>query len=771
MPVSAELDFAGRDMLKYSGVKDIMLVSLKRGIIMNFYRRRPLALIITSALLISALCAMLPGAVKIATVALALVLALISLSLFKRRGIKHICNLDAPAFVSILASLTIVLLLTSFAYYDVYVAKYEELESGHVNATVVSVETRTPFGATYGVMLNSRDGKSERARGFISSDSATTFNVGDVIEADVKFCKLDEFYTYRTATLVELLSKGVAFAANTENEPMYCGQGGGISVFLSNLRESFSAKLTLYSDRDSASLADALFLGKRENLGKTERDFKYLGAMHILALSGLHLSIIVGSLERFLMRLVVGSRARYVVCMAIAAFYVGLTGFIASAIRAAVMLAISYSASLFDRSGDRITALFAAIGFIVLAQPTAMFDAGLQLSFAATLGLLLVAQPASCLPEKIGGAPKRKMIFSKFLKLPGEIAVSLGALMFVMPLQWLYFGEVSTMSVAATIVLSPICELLLLLMPPLLAFALLGLHLPGSIISGAVCALCELCTDIAAVLSEYATLYSLGYPFALPIMLICAAIIIIMLVRGCPNWLWALVPFAVSTLVFVGGVHIYDAAFSERATVDTVSISESDIVTLVSNRSAAVILVGDGSSEIVYSAVDRLSDYHLTEVDTLILATPTRRTISSFLKLLSSRRVGAVLIPTPTSEEECQIAADIAALASEYGTSTVLYDNSDTLYITHGGVTVALSERIFIPRSTRALLAVKLTFDGVSVAYISASAWESDEIRGFTKGVQHIVIGAYGPIPKSSPYDTFSGAISQDKAFSFSLNP
>ncbi len=735
------------------------------------------------------------GFVKIVVIGAVLIVALLSVSLLKRSNVERICNLDAVPFVLALAALTMVMMLTSFAYYDVYAARYDELENGYINATVVSVESRTNFGATYEVQINSRDGKSERARGLIGSDS-TTVNVGDVIEVDVEFCKLNEFYTYRNASRTELLSKGVVFTANTVGEPVLCGQSCTVTVFLAKLRDTFSAKLTLYLDKESASLADALFLGDRTNLGKTERDFKYIGAMHLLALSGLHLSVIVGSLERFLMRFGLGSKPRYILCMVVAGFYIALTGFIASAVRAAIMLAISYSAALIDRNGDRITALFAAVGLIILCDPTAVFDVSLQLSFGATLGLLLVAESAANLPRKKTDRQTRGFMLRKIMKLPGEIAVSLGAIMFVLPLQWLYFGEVSPTTVLSTLIITPICHVLLLLMPPLLICSLLSLHIPGGFIAGAVCVISELCTHIAASLAKHSVLVSLGYSFTLPIILSCIAVIVFMAMRGVGNWLYALVPFAISVTLFFGCVYAYDAVTEKRAAVYTVSYSDSEAITLVSNHSAAVISVGDGLSQTVYPTLDFLAEQYLTQVDMLILLTPSRRSVPVLLKLLNCRKVKRVLVPIPQNVQEAHLIADITALASEYGTQTELYNNSEITEFTHGEVIVNLSPRAELSRSSRLLTAVRFTHEDASTAYVCASGWENEEIWAFADGARYVILGAYGPAARMSPagaisdvveavYVTdaevfdkispwtngFSGKILRDKTFYFSLNP
>lgn len=763
---------------------------------MNFYRRRPLALIITICVLASAAVYFLPGYLKVAFIALTAVAALIFVLALQRCGVKSVCNLSATSFVLICAVLMMVMTLISFAYFDIYVARYDDLTEGSIKATVTSIESRTAYGAVYEVRMSARDGISERAKGLISTDSATQFNIGDVIEADVEFCLLEDFYSYREASRFELIANGVAFTANTVGTVRLDGKDNGLFTALARLRESFSAKLSLYLDKDSAPLADALFLGKRDGLGKIKRDFIYIGAMHLLALSGLHLSIIAGGFERLLMRLGVGVKVRYILTIALAAFYVGLTGFIASAVRAAIMLALSYAASFLDTDSDRVTSLFVAVGLIVLVNPTAIFDVSLQLSFAATLGLLLVSEPADRLSKRLAPSTKSRPMLRMTIRIACAMAASLGAIMFVLPLEWLYFGEASLTSVIATLVMTPICELLLIMIVPLLICSLFGWHFACGIIGGAIRATAELCTCVAAALSERSTLVSLGYPFALPIMIICAAVIIYMAVRGCQNWLYALIPFVISVVIFVGGVHIYDAVLDERVTIDMMSSASSEAITLISKRSAAVIFIGDGSSQTVYPTVDFLSKRNLTEIETVILTSVARRHISSVRRLLNCRKVGEIFIPMPKDEYDTYLAADIAELASEYGSRLVFYDRASGSALIHGDVTVNIVKEAKLSRSTSTLTALTLEYGDTVAAYVGASAWEDAETWELVNGARYMIFGSCGPIIKSAPegavlpttevvclsddmvaevlvwwLDGFEGVIMSDDKLSFAVKP
>ena len=742
---------------------------------MNFYRRRPLALIVTICVLAAAAVYFLSAPLKITFIVLTALSAPIIVSLLKRLGVKSVCNLSATPFVIISAAFIMVLALISLAYFNVHAARYDDLAQGGVRATVTSVESRTAYGAVYEVRMSLCDGKGERAKGLVSTDSTVQLNIGDVIEADVEFCAPEDFYSYRDTSRLELVADGIVFTANTVGEIRLCGEDSGILTLLAKLRELFGAKISLYLDKESAPLADALFLGKREGLGKTERDFKYAGVMHLLALSGLHLSIITGGFERFLMRLGVGAKVRSTLTILLAAFYVALTGFISSAMRAAIMLAITYAASLIDTDSDRITSLFTAVGLIVLADPTAVFDVSLQLSFAATLGLLLVAEPANHLSKKLVPSKASRPLLRVLIRTARSIAASLGAIMFVLPLQWIYFGEASLISAVATLVITPICEVLLVLIPPLLVCSLLGWSFVCTLIGGAIRAVSLLCTDTAATLSKSSALVSLGYPFVLPIMIICAVAIIYMAVRGCRSWLYALIPFAVSVTVFVGCVRIYDVVYDGRVSVDITGGASGEAITLISKRSAAVIFIGDGSSQTVYPTVDFLSKRNLTEIETVILTSISRRQVNSVRKLLNCRKVGTVFIPIPNDEYNAYLCADIAELAREYGSRLVFYDRANDSSLTHGSVTVNIARAAWLSRSTSVLTALTFESDDSVAAYVGASAWEDAEIWELVSGAEYIIFGSCGPAVGCAPNDTVHGTAEAiyvpDGSFAAMLEP
>ena len=113
------------------------------------------------------------------------------------------------------------------------------------------------------------------------------------------------------------------------------------------------------------------------------------GLAHIFAVSGLHCAFLVTLLSL----LIPPARRRTLCAVAIPVllFYMLLTGLSPSVVRACVMQVFLLIAPLFRRSSDPLTSLAAALTVILLANPYAVGSVSLQLSFAATLGMVLLS--------------------------------------------------------------------------------------------------------------------------------------------------------------------------------------------------------------------------------------------------------------------------------------------------------------------------------------------------------------------------------------------
>ena len=182
----------------------------------------------------------------------------------------------------------------------------------------------------------------------------------------------------------------------------------------------------LYPD-DAAGLFRAMLLGDQSGLSwPTAMDFRIAGISHVFSVSGLHMSILAWSVFKALLalrlerRLAAGFSSLFVV------FFMALTGFTASCVRAGLMMLVLLAGELFSRRADALNSLgFAAI-VLCLFSPLSAGQIGMQLSFAATLGIVLFANRLS--------APLQKYKL-KFITEP--LCVTAAALALTLPISLL----------------------------------------------------------------------------------------------------------------------------------------------------------------------------------------------------------------------------------------------------------------------------------------------------------------------------------------------
>lgn len=196
----------------------------------------------------------------------------------------------------------------------------------------------------------------------------------------------------------------------------------------------------------AAAFAKALLIGDTSNLDyQTRTDFSLSGIRHIVAVSGLHVSVL------FTMTQLLSLRKRYL--SALLAFpalllFAAVTGFSPSVSRACIMSGLMMLASLFDREYDGATSLTLAGLILLLINPLVITSSSYQLSFASVAGILLFAPGIqnwirSCFDLKTAGKGKRAAV--RWLSM--SVSVTLGATVATVPLCAWYFGVVSLVSV------------------------------------------------------------------------------------------------------------------------------------------------------------------------------------------------------------------------------------------------------------------------------------------------------------------------------------
>lgn len=207
---------------------------------------------------------------------------------------------------------------------------------------------------------------------------------------------------------------------------------------------------------DEAALLAGLALGERDGLSKRVLTaFSDTGTTHVLAVSGLHVVLAAFVIFMLLRLLQVPKRWAGGGTIAGLAFYTLLTGAAPSITRAAIMACCGIVGTLFERKGSGLNSLGLAALVILACWPQALADAGFQLSFAATFGILALTRPVQGWLFRLSG----NGLVREWLLLP--LAVSLAAQVATAPVVAWHFHRVPLVSLAANLVIVPLTNLLL----------------------------------------------------------------------------------------------------------------------------------------------------------------------------------------------------------------------------------------------------------------------------------------------------------------------
>ncbi len=205
-----------------------------------------------------------------------------------------------------------------------------------------------------------------------------------------------------------------------------------------------------------APLFRGILLGDRTQLdSETVAAMRLTGTVHVLTVSGLHLSAIAQVIGKLLERLPVRRRCRMAILSALLTGFTCLTGAEAGTVRACIMALLREYAVLRGRRYEPLTGLACAALLMTLVRPLWALNASFQFSFFVVLGIQLFAHGFSALARRHvrGRAAHAAM---------DTVAVSAGAQIASVPMQLLFYGYVPLLSLPMNVACSALMTALLL---------------------------------------------------------------------------------------------------------------------------------------------------------------------------------------------------------------------------------------------------------------------------------------------------------------------
>ncbi len=330
-----------------------------------------------------------------------------------------------------------------FSLFDVSflsVARNCDGQSLPLTLTAADRTERTSFGGATACYAG-LNGKSYTLT--LYHDPETLLSPGDTVSGEFLLrctlpgCAADADYTRSQGVFLTARAKGELTIFQPEAIPWY--------LYPARWRIGLMDKITELFPADAAGFACALLLGDTSGIDyAADTAFKLSGIRHVIAVSGLHVSILAS-----LVYLIFGRRKWLTALILLPALllFAAVAGFSPSITRACIMHTLMVLALLFEREYDPPSALAFAVLAMLAADPWTVTNVGFQLSVGCMVGIYLFSTPiqnwlldARRLGRFRGWMGKAAKWFSV------SVSISLGANVLTMALSALYFGTISLVS-------------------------------------------------------------------------------------------------------------------------------------------------------------------------------------------------------------------------------------------------------------------------------------------------------------------------------------
>ncbi len=323
-------------------------------------------------------------------------------------------------------------------------------KTGSYSGTVTGISDHTGGKSTY--TLKGRINGSVPAKVTLYTDTVDV-RYGDRISAgSCKFTVPENDYLYNTRS--RLMSEGVFITAASASDIQVERLGrSNLRNRLAEYRSEICSDLMLTMDEESGSFLAGMMFGKASDAPETgaRAALARCGIAHILAVSGLHITLAAAGLMWLLGLFHMGRIAEFAVMNVFLVLLILMTESPVSAVRAAIMADMICTAKLFRRQTDVFTSLSAAVLLICLSNPYVIYSPGFHMSAAGTFGIGVFA------PYMTKNIPDEGLHFGLLRAFISVLCVNIC----VMPLGMKYFEGVSLIAPAADLLLLPLCTIVL----------------------------------------------------------------------------------------------------------------------------------------------------------------------------------------------------------------------------------------------------------------------------------------------------------------------
>lgn len=342
----------------------------------------------------------------------------------------------------ILVGITVGMLWTA-GYNHLYLNIAREFDGKKAVAT--ATVTDYSYDTDYGVAVDGKTqlkGKTFRVR--LYYPKFQNLEPGDRVEGEFRF-RLTTDDSIKGGTHHQ--GDGIFLLAYVDEEAVVTFAASESAEFFgAHLRRRISQLLSDVFPADTLGFAQALLLGDTSLLDyETDTDFKLSGIRHVVAVSGLHVSILMAAVY------VLTARKRFLaplVGIPVLILFATVVGFTPSVLRACIMQILVLIALFLNKEYDPPTALAFAVLTMLCVNPMTIVSVSFQLSCGCIVGIFLFYEPINQYFLRILKVQKGKDLKTRIVRwCCSSATITLSTMITTTPLSTIYFGTVSIVGV------------------------------------------------------------------------------------------------------------------------------------------------------------------------------------------------------------------------------------------------------------------------------------------------------------------------------------
>ncbi len=700
---------------------------------MAIFHRRYLCLFSFFFLLASFLATYMTGNVKILLAGVLFIFLAVSFIFIvsnKKRRFLFLVILMCLAF-------SLVAIVNSFLFITLPEHRAEEcLGENPVEMKIISQEYSSDTTSEYIVKVTQLNEENTDIKAYLYCDFPSDLSYGDRVITLVDLRDSDKIINNDKSILLEanVVEGSDVFFKPSQIVDYFSIDG--LRAICAMARACFINYVDGIFDGDSRALIKGFLINDRTDISaKVTSDFRRSGVSHLLAVSGLHIALLLGTLEFVLKKIFIPKKIRCILVAVFGVLFLALTNFAPSAVRSALMLFAVYASFMFSEDSDSLTSLFTSVCLMTLFSPYSIYDVGLMMSFFATLGLITVYPFLEKKLPKANAKNRFLNLIQRFLLwIVKSVLITLVANFFILPILWYYFGEMSLVSVAANILLSPLSSVYI----PFGVFTLLVAKIPfwGELAVYAVSFLGEVICNAAEFFAVVrGAVVSLNYPFAAILVIFFTLSSVILLIVKLKRKIFVCLPAASFVILF----SICLAIFSFTAPSEVVYVGSDENEFLIMQRGSEVTVcdVSTGSTYSFFAAKKYISPYS-TEIENYVVTHAHKNHAKSIELILSTVYVRNLYLPLTENKDELVYLKDIYDVAEQYNTNVIFYQK---------GEAVTLFEDLCIfPyfEENEEHTSVCICVEGDSPVFSYSDAYESDAALKIGAHSRYFLIGEHG---------------------------